>query len=333
MRAPRESSRVTVVPGTAGDCMDQAELLDAVIVGTGPAGLTALTYLARFHRRVVALGGNGPRSRTLLIDRTYNLPGYPDGISGNGLLQRLREQAEEMGGEILPALAERVDGSNGSFTVQVAGGPPLRAKKILLAMGVHDRQPEIPGIEKHLGRFLRYCPVCDGYEHMGKRMGIIGSGPSVARHALFLRTFSDRITIFLHGEPEESLGKYAGRLRARGIPVVVPRILGIMEGENPEALHPGSGVCLEEGSEYPLEVLYSALGCDVNLHPVRHLALKLDDEGYVITDCRQETSVPGIYAAGDLVSNINQISVAFGQAAIAAVEMHNAIGEEQGEVE
>jgi len=91
----------------------------------------------------------------------------------------------------------------------------------------------------------------------------------------------------------------------------------------------GCGVCLEDGTEHPLGVLYSALGCDVNLAPVRHLGLKTDDEGYIITDCKQQTSENGIFAAGDICSQINQISVAFGQAAIAAVNIHNILDDEE----
>jgi thioredoxin reductase (NADPH) len=307
------------------------EPLDCVVVGAGPAGLTALTYLARFHRRVVALGGRGPTPRLLLIDRTYNLPGYPDGIAGAAMLRRLREQAEEMGGEVRDTVARRIDGKNGEFRVELQDGPKLLARKVILAMGVRDREPDVPGISPHVGGFLRYCPVCDGYEHTGKRLGILGCGPAVARHALFLRTFSDQITVFLHGETPDCLGRQAKVLEARGIAVYSSRVVRILERDAARAAeHSGCGVVLEDGTEHALSVLYGALGCDVNLAPVRHLGLKLDDEGYVLTNSRQETSLPGMYAAGDLVSDINQISVAFGQAAVAAVHLHNALADEDG---
>jgi thioredoxin reductase (NADPH) len=308
--------------------VEEEQPLDCVILGAGPAGLTALTYLARFHRRAVALGGRGPRPRLLLIDRTYNLPGYPDGISGAGLLRRLREQAEEHDGRILDTVAHRVDGQRGDFTVHVTDGPPMRARAVLLAMGVCDRQPDIPGVERHVGHFVRYCPVCDGYEHTGKRLGILGDGGSVARHALFLRTFSDRIAVFLHGQSPDTLGRYRPMLDRRGIAVYEPKVVRILEGDHPESDHPGCGVALADGSEHPLGVLYGALGCEVNLDPVRHLDLKLDDEGYVLVDVNQQTSIPGLYAAGDLVSDISQISVAFGQAAVAAVRIHNSLDDE-----
>lgn len=308
-------------------------MLDAVIVGAGPAGLTALTYLSRFHRRAVALSGRGRRPRLLLIDRTYNLPGYPEGIPGQAMLASLRKQAEQNGGQVVEASAVRISGRNGDFSVELDDGEPLRARKLILAMGVRDREPDIPGIGEHVGQFLRYCPICDGFEHTGKRMGIVGSGPAVARHALFLRTFSDHVTVFLHGEGPECLERYAETLRERGIAVLSPRIVEVLREGDPEGPHPGRGVRLEDGSEHPLAVLYGALGCDVNLQPAEPLGLEVDEEGYVRVDHQQQTSVRGVYAAGDLVSDINQISVAFGQAAIASISLHNALGEEEGRFE
>jgi thioredoxin reductase (NADPH) len=301
---------------------ESSEPYDCVILGAGPAGLTALTYLARFHRRVVALGTSAPGSRTLLIDRSHNLPGYPGGVSGPVLLKRLCEQAEKAGGEVRTQRALRVEGSDGAFRIRVDGDAPLPAKKVILATGVLDRQPDIPDLHRHAGEFIRYCPICDGYEHTGQRLGILGAGEEVARHALFLRTFSEDVSVFLHGAPRESLGRREAALADRRIPVYEPRITCIL-GEGSRSR--GAGVLLEDGSEHPLDVLYTALGCDTNVEPVRDLGVCLDEEGYVQTDRAGETSVRGIYAAGDLVSNINQISVAFGQAAVAAVQLHNAL--------
>ncbi len=309
-----------------------SDLLDCVIVGAGPAGLTALEYLARFHRRAVVLGAHGPAPRLLYIDRTYNLPGYPDGIAGSAILRRLHEQAEEYGGTVREETATTVKGSDGVFCVELSNGETLRARKIILAMGIRDREPDIAGVRRHLGHFMRYCPVCDGYEHTDKHLGIIGSGESVARHALFLRTFSPHITILLHGESADSLGRYREKLENASIEVLEPRISHIVETHDPDEKDPqlqytGRGVCLEGGHEVPLDVLYGALGCSVNLDAAHDLALKLDEDGYVVADSNQETSVKGVYAAGDLVSQINQICVAFGQAAIAAVRIHNELDE------
>jgi len=300
------------------------EIWDCIILGAGPAGLSALTYLVRFHRSALALGGAGPKPRCSLIDRTYNLPGYPDGVTGVNLLKRLRDQAEEFGGEVWSQTAEDVSGNNGDFHVELSDGQTLRARKIILAMGVRDRAPSLEALREHEGHFLRYCPVCDGYEHTGRQLGIIGSGGSVARHALFLKTFSNDISIFLDGR-DANFGRYEKILRDKEISYHQPRIVDVMIDDDPAAEYRGAGVCLEDGSAHPLGVLYSNLGCDLHFEPVRGLNLKLDEDKYILTDINQETSVPGIYAAGDVTSQINQISVAFGQAAIAAVRVHNSL--------
>ncbi|HEX8551894.1 MAG TPA: NAD(P)/FAD-dependent oxidoreductase [Abditibacteriaceae bacterium] len=307
---------------------------DCVVVGAGPAGLTALEYLARFHRKAVALGAGGNKPRLLSIDRTYNLPGYPEGVPGATLLARLREQAETMGGEVRDETATHIDGKNGDFTVRLSNGEELHARKIILAMGVRDRHPDVPDIQPHIGRFIRYCPVCDGYEHTGKHLGILGSGGSVARHALFLQTFSNRISIFLHGESAETLGRYRPILEKNEIEVFEPRVVKIIQQsempDNPDdSSYSGCGICLQDGSEHPLAVLYSALGCELHLECVQHLGIDRDEDDYIRANVNQETNIPGIYAAGDLVSQINQISVAFGQAAIAAVRIHNELDDEE----
>jgi thioredoxin reductase (NADPH) len=298
---------------------------DCVVVGAGPAGLTALTYLARFHRKAIALGGEGPRPRCTLIDRSYNLPGFAEGVNGVHLIHRLREQSEEFGGEIWTQTATRISGSGRNFKIELSDNSSITSQKVILAMGVHDRTPDVPGIKEHEGHFLRYCPVCDGYEHTGKKLGIIGSGTSVARHALFLQTFSNDVTIFLHGQSAESLGNYRETLERHGIAWLEPRIVKVLTDDDPAREYRGSGVCLDDGSAHNLDALYSALGCELHLKCVEELSLKLDEDGYIVTDINMETSVPGLYAAGDLTSQINQISVAFGQAAIAAVRVHNAL--------
>lgn len=306
------------------------QLLDCVILGAGPAGLTALTYLTRFHRRVVALGAVAHASRLHLIDRSHNVSGYRDGISGDELIAHLREQAQKVGGEAIEHFAEQVQGSDNNFIIHLDAGATLRARKLILCMGVKDRAPDIPGVEEYEGDFLRYCPICDGYEHTDKRLGLLGLGPAVARHALFLRTFSPHISVFLHGKSPESLENYASVLERKNVAIHGARVAGF-ETSDGQSAHRACDSMLADGSRHKLDVLYSALGCNVQLAPVQHLGLKVDQEGYVITDGAQKTSVPGIYAAGDITSQLNQISIAFGQAAVAAINVHNELDQQDEE--
>jgi thioredoxin reductase (NADPH) len=266
----------------------------------------------------------------LLIERTYNLPGYPDGIPGEELVRNLTEQAKECGGELRGETALSVSGEYPHFSVRLSSGEELCGRTVLLAMGVTDVQPDIPGIERHLGHFLRYCPICDGYEHSGGRLGILGCGESVGMHALFLRTFSDDIAVFLHGQGQDCLGPTLPRLQECGIKIHEARVERILELDRPGRPVEGAGVRLADGSEHPLSVLYGALGCRANIDPVRQLGLKQDTDGYLIANRDGETSVSGIYAAGDISSDVNQISVAFGEAATAAIRIHNRLADDEG---
>jgi thioredoxin reductase (NADPH) len=160
------------------------EQLDCVILGAGPAGLTALEYLARFHRRVVALGASGRKPRLLFIDRTYNLPGYPEGIPGPVLLHRLREQAESMGGAVCNQIAERIEGENGNFEYSERRLDAARAQDY----SCDGRARSLPRYSQrtaHEGKFPALLPGLRRLRTHGQASGILGSGGSVARHALF----------------------------------------------------------------------------------------------------------------------------------------------------
>ena len=168
---------------------------DCIIIGAGPAGLTAAIYLARFHLRIRLLD-NGS-SRAALIPRTNNHAGYPDGIPGSDLLLLMRRQAERFGAVREEAHVDAIRRDGGDFTIHV-DGRSLRTRTVLLATGVVNNRPDMPD-DVHdaalAAGLLRYCPICDGYEITDKRIGVIGTGDHGMREALFLRTYTRRITL------------------------------------------------------------------------------------------------------------------------------------------
>jgi thioredoxin reductase (NADPH) len=172
---------------------------DAIIVGAGPAGLTAATYLARFRRRVLVLDG-GP-SRASWIPESHNTPGFPHGVSGRDLLRRLTEQALEFGAELRPARVESLTRVAGGFEVAL-DGETLAASCVLLATGVIDRKPELAGLDDAIHRSLvRMCPICDAYEAIDKKIAVLGDGDLADREAAFLRTYSDDVTVVAPDAP------------------------------------------------------------------------------------------------------------------------------------
>jgi len=168
-------------------------LYDAVILGAGPAGLTAATYLARFRRRVVVLGAGPPRASW--IPESHNTPGFPHGVGGPELLKRLTDQATQFGVEIREARANTLARDEEVFEVSTSSGS-LHGRSVLLATGVIDRLPSLEGLESAVRRSLvRMCPICDAYEAIGQRIAVLGVGGLAEREAAFLRTYSDQVTV------------------------------------------------------------------------------------------------------------------------------------------
>jgi thioredoxin reductase (NADPH) len=293
--------------------------LDCVIIGGGPAGLTAAIYLARFRRRFVVIDSGA--SRTSWIPRSHNLPGHPDGIAGPDLLARMRAQAKRYGSEIRNAEVDRLERSaDGGFVAHTSQGP-LHAAKALIATGVIDREPDLPDLRDAIQHgFVRHCPICDAYEAMGQSVAIIGYGKCSIHEALLLRRYTSDLTLLTLGRPFEfsdadRRALHDARVRILDEPV---RRLGV-QGQRIESWH------MESGDEHCFETVYSALGHDVRSGPLGGLGIDTESDGAILTDAHQRTSLPGLYAAGDIVRGLAQISVAMGQAAIAATDIHNSL--------
>ena len=167
--------------------MDPQPDPEVLIVGAGPAGLTAATYLARFLRRVLVADAGSPRA--CWIPLSHNMPGFPAGITGDAILSRMREQAEEYGAVIEPGAVERLTPVEGGGFIAQLNGRQVRVRAVLLATGVIDHHPDLPGVENAIARALvRICPICDGYEARDKAVAVIGDGDMGVREAAFLRT-------------------------------------------------------------------------------------------------------------------------------------------------
>ena len=291
------------------------DFLDCAVIGAGPAGLTAAIYLARFRRnfRVVESGG----SRAAWIPRSHNHPGFPDGVAGKTLLARMRRQAEKYGARITPGRVESLTRLKDGFAVETEG-ETLRARAVILATGVIDNSPDIPGLEDGVAKGLvRICPICDGYEVIGRSVGVLGKDDHCAREAEFIRTYSDDVT-FIHVGGKPLPKALRARLKRAGVKIIESAIQGV-------AIETRKITAFDFGAReaHRFDVVYSALGVTPRNQLAVQAGAKLDETGSLIVDDHQRTSVPGLYAAGDVVRGLNQISTAEGEAAQAATAMHN----------
>ena len=290
--------------------------LDAVIIGGGPAGLTAALYLARFRRDVLVIDGG--ESRAAWIPTTHNHPGFPDGVSGEALLDLQRRHALHYGARIVPGTVEALSVANNSFRLTV-DGQPLDAATVLLACGVEDNEPALPGVERAVRQaLLRICPICDGFEVTGQRVGVIGHDALGAREALFLKTYTDALSLIHVGSPGGLPADERDQLALAGVAVIEAKIDSVeLQPNRPRAL------CFSDTGRIEFDTLYSALGVTPRTDLALAVGARHDDQGRLVVDDHQQTSIPGLYAAGDMVRGLNQITTAQGEAAIAATAMHN----------
>lgn len=288
-------------------------VLDCLIVGAGPAGLTAATYLARFHRSLLVVDAG--KSRARWIPTSHNFPGFPVGVGGTELLRKLRAQAVEYGATIELGTIGRLQREEDAFLVTADDGRSWRARHVLLATGVVDVMPAIDGLEDGIARnAIRLCAICDGYEASDDRIAVLAPADEAIRHALFLRTFSSHVSAVL-SEPGEPSAENA-RLAADAAVCVLPPALAM------RCTEAGCEVQTEAGTEH-FDTMYPVLGSDAQSGLATMLGAKVDDNGEITVDAHLQTSVDALYAIGDVVSGLNQISVAVGHAAIAATAIHN----------
>jgi len=295
---------------------------DCAIIGGGPAGLTAAIYLARFRLKVRLIDAGD--SRCALIPLTRNHAGFPDGIAGTELLARMRAQAERYGVEMVSGRCEQLERNGENFLVHGAAGAPFAARTVLLATGVVNRRPS--GMEDSLHAetlargLLRYCPVCDGYEVTDRNVAVLGTGRRGANEALFLRGYTRTITLIAPDGRHQFEEDDRQALEKADVAVI---------GGAPTGYRiDGDRLTFDvDGQALSCDSLYPALGSDIRSELIAGLGSRRSDDGCALVDDHQRTSVPWLYAAGDVVKGLDQISHAMGEAGVAATTIRNDLAE------
>ncbi|WP_426165215.1 NAD(P)/FAD-dependent oxidoreductase [Sandarakinorhabdus sp. DWP1-3-1] len=303
---------------TLAEAMEDGGIVDCLVIGGGPAGLTAALYLARYHLAVLVLDAGD--SRAALIPLSHNHAGYPEGITGTDLLARMGQQAMLYGAQILPARVDALMREDDGF-VAVAGAQRWRARSVLLATGVINNRPAMPKTlhDDALARgLIRYCPICDGYEVTDKRVGVIGTGERGLREALFLRSYTADLALIAPDGAHELDAAQRGQLEEAGIVTV--------EGAAPAYAIAGGGITVA-GQVY--DSLYPALGSKIRSELAGPVGAEMAGDGCMVVDSHQRTSVAGLYAAGDVVLGLDQISHAMGEGGVAATTMRNDLAKRQ----
>lgn len=288
---------------------------DCVVIGGGPAGLTAAIYLGRFRRPTLVIDAGDPRAGW--IPTSHNHPGFPQGVNGGELIGLMQGQARIYDAEIRQDEVTRLthDEGSGVFTLQTGQGE-VQAANVILATGVKDVQPDILGLYAGTQRgLIRWCPICDGYEVTGRRVAVIGKDQHGAAEIEFLRTYTDRLALVLieNGHLEEGS---AESLAASGVPVIRCDASDI-------TLEEAEVLVRENGREHRFDSAYPALGMEPRSKLAHDAGARTGPDDRLVVSPHMMTSVAGLYAAGDMVRGLNQISIAQAEGAIAATDIHN----------
>jgi len=292
---------------------------DIGIVGGGPAGLSAAIWSARYLHSVVLVDSGDPRNwETRRINGFLGFESIrPPDLRANG-----RDSCRKLGVDLVDAIVLHVEHlEDDDFVLCLEGGERIRMRRLLLAIGIRDVWPDIPGLAPVYGANAHVCPDCDGYEARGKKVVVIGNGRRAVGMALNLTTWTDDIIICTNGRPPElDEREYCDKLDALNIPVLTERIETVCyEGSTIHCLKLADGMQLDTDKlfftigQYPADDLCAKLGCD------------RDDEGHVIIDEHGHTSVPNVFAAGDITPGPQLAINAAAEGAAAALAMHKSL--------
>jgi thioredoxin reductase (NADPH) len=296
-------------------------IVDVVIVGAGPAGLTAGIYAARGRLSTVILERNMAGGQIALTELVENFPGFPEGISGFDLSEKMKQQALQFGADLreITGVASFAPGPDG-YTVATDQGE-VRARSVILAPGVEAKRSGIPGEAEFIGRGVSWCATCDGPLYKGRTVAVVGGGDSAVEEGLFLAKFADKVYL-VHRRDELRAAEIAqercfANAKFEYVWDSVPT--QIVGGDLVEALEVRN-VKTQELRRLPVNGVFFYIGQLPNTGFLKGI-VELDDAGYIVTDALLRTSLAGVFACGDAHANpLKQIAMAVGEGALAAVQ-------------
>ncbi|OIQ54106.1 thioredoxin-disulfide reductase [Neomoorella thermoacetica] len=292
---------------------------DLMIIGGGPAGLTAALYGARGGLNTILLEMGAPGGQAGQTDRIENYPGFPDGITGIDLAMKFAEQAQRFGARLEMTTVREVDFSRANKKVITSNGE-YEARAVIIASGAHPRPLGVPGEAELRGRGVSYCATCDGAFFRDKKVAVVGGGDSAVEEALFLTRFASQVTIIHRRDALRATRVIQDRARDNPkISFQWNTVVNAIQGKDKVSSLQLKDVRTGALREEPFDGVFIFIGLEPNTDFLGG-ALTLDPDGYIVTREDLATSIPGVFAAGDVrAKNFRQVSTAVGDGAVAAM--------------
>lgn len=319
--------------------MAEQNVEKVVIIGSGPAGFTAALYTARANLNPLLFAGKDIGGQVAITYEVENYPGFPEGLPGPELVERFQKQAEKFGARIEYDIVSEVDFRQHPFVLRTEGGSTVRAESVIISTGATPRRLGIPGENEYTGYGVSYCATCDGFFFRGKDVVVIGGGDSAMEEAIFLTKFANRVTV-IHRRDELRASKI---LQERAfsnpkiewlwshVPVAVNAQGGNGNGMPPKVV----SITLKnlktgEVYDYPTDGVFIFIGHIPNSWLFQG-QLEIDADGYLVTDRKYHTQVPGVFAAGEIQDKVfRQVVTSAGQGAAAAMQAEKFLAELEG---
>ena len=309
------------------------QLYDCIVVGAGPGGLTASLFLARYRFRTLTFHHNSPRN--IYSHGVHGFLGHHN-ILPTELLERGRAEVTQHGGLIIEACVTRVERiSENHFRVFTGGGAiveqSFNARRLILATGLRDKTPDCQGFADFYGASVHHCPDCDAFENSGKHIAILGHGKSTVGFTLNMLTWTDKLTLITNRDPGDITDEHRAKLARFNIPIIEDRSITRLDGDiESKQLR---RVIFDTGEPLDCDALFFNLGTEPASDLHDQLGCRYDDEcNLVWVDEHQQTSVKGVYAAGDLTPHSQLAIVAAAEGAMAAIHIHKELTPEERRV-
>lgn len=298
----------------------QARFADVTIIGAGPAGLSAAIYAAREGLETVVLERGTPGGQAALTDQIENYPGFPEGIGGMELSNQLKAQAERYGVEIVLAEAERIESDGPYRLVRTVGSEEFNSWAVLVAAGSDYRRLGVPGEEELIGRGIHYCATCDAPLYQGEELVAVGGGNTAAEEGVFLTKFAPKVTLLVRGDKVDASKILVDKLiSSTKVEVRYHTVVKEFQGDGML-----TGIVVQDTESGEEETIHPA-GAFIFIGMIPNTQflgdkIELDDWGFVVTEGNLQTTIPGVFACGDVrAGSTKQVASAVGEGATAAL--------------